>query len=124
MKTFKELKVWKKAHELVLRIYSETRLFPDEEKYGLTAQIRRSASSVPTNIVEGHKRKSSKEFSRFLNLADSSLEETKYHLILAQDLGYLCKNNYEDINELCIEVGKMITGLEKKLKADELITEG
>ena len=118
MKTFYELKVWQKAHELVLEIYALTKPFPDEEKFGLVSQIRRSSSSVATNIVEGNKRRTDKDFLRFLNLADSSLEETKYHLLLAKDLGYLEEMKYEDMNKLCVEVGKMISGLEKKLMAE------
>ena len=77
--TFRDIKVWEKAHKLVLEIYKITGKFPSHEKYGLTAQIRRSAASVPTNIAEGYKRKSDKDFLHFLNIADSSLEETKYH---------------------------------------------
>jgi four helix bundle protein len=89
MKTFRELKVWQKAHQMVLKIYQTTKTFPGDEKYGLTSQVRRSAASVATNIVEGFKRRSDKDFARFLNTADASLEETKYHLILARDLRYM-----------------------------------
>lgn len=115
MKTFRDLKVWEKAHRLVLEIYGATRRFPADEKFGLSAQIRRSAASIPTNIVEGFKRKSNKDFGHFLNIADASLEETKYHLILASDLGYLGTEDHLVIMELCDEVGKMLNGLQKKL---------
>ncbi len=81
------------------------------------AQIRRSVSSIPTNIVEGFKRISSKEFAHFLNIADASLEETKYHLILAYDLGYLSKDEYKKLDDLCNEVGRMLYGLQKKLSS-------
>ncbi|RLF34767.1 MAG: four helix bundle protein, partial [Thermoplasmata archaeon] len=94
MKTFKELKVWQKAHQLVLEIYKITRSFPKEERFGLVIQIRRSVSSIPTNIVEGFKRKSKKDFAHFLNIAESSLEETKYHLLLAHDLKYISNTVY------------------------------
>jgi four helix bundle protein len=77
MKTFKELKVWEKSHNLVLNIYKLTQKFPSEEKFGLVSQLRRSASSVPTNIAEGFKRNSLKDYLHFLNLSESSLEETK-----------------------------------------------
>lgn len=87
MKTFRDLKVWQTPHKLVLEIYKITKNFPKEEKFGLIPQIRRSASSIPTNIVEGFKRRSDKEYGYFLNIADSSVEESKYHLILAHDLG-------------------------------------
>ena len=76
-KTFRDLRVWQKSHDLTLKIYKITKYFPSEEKFGIVSQLRRAASSVPTNIVEGYKRKSSKEYSYFLNVAASSLEETK-----------------------------------------------
>ena len=87
-KSFQDLLVWRKAHELVLGIYTLTTAFPKAETYGLSLQIRRSAVSIPANIAEGFRRRSSTEKTRFLNLAESSLEETRYYLILAQDLGY------------------------------------
>lgn len=117
MQTFRDLKVWEKSHKLVLEIYKITLQFPKEEKFGLTAQIRRSASSIPTNIVEGFKRKSQKDFIHFLNIADASLEETKYHLILSYDLGYLKEEDYKMLNDLCNEVGRMLYGLQKKLNS-------
>ena len=117
VKTFKDLKVWQKAHKLVIFVYKVTKGFPKEERYGLVAQIRRSASSVPTNIVEGHKRKSRKEYLYFLNVADSSLEETKYHIILSKDLGYLEEENFDKVTEMCDEVGKMLFGLQRALSS-------
>ncbi|MCD6422533.1 MAG: four helix bundle protein [Elusimicrobia bacterium] len=116
MKTFKELKVWQKAHQLVLEIYKITRSFPKEERFGLVIQIRRSVSSIPTNIVEGFKRKSKKDFAYFLNIAESSLEETKYHLLLAHDLKYISNTVYNKLLELCDEIGKMLNGLQSSLK--------
>ena len=114
--TFKNIKVWQKAHELVLEVYKATKTFPSLEKYGLTLQLRRSAASVATNIVEGYKRRSDKDFAHFLNIADGSLEETKYHLLLAYDLKYLTKNSYEQLSILADEVGKMLFGFQKTLK--------
>jgi len=115
--TFKNIKVWQKAHELVLAIYKTTKLFPSSERYGLTAQLRRSAASVATNVVEGYKRRSDKDFAHFLNVADASLEETKYHLLLACDLKYLNSNNYGQLSVLADEVGRMLFGFQKKLRA-------
>jgi four helix bundle protein len=117
MKTFKDLKVWEKAHKLVLEVYKATKGFPAEEKYGLVSQVRRSASSIPTNIVEGFKRRGDKEFIRFLNIADGSLEETKYHLILARDLEYMNKDEYDRLEGSCEEVGRMLCGLQKTLNS-------
>ncbi|OGW85071.1 MAG: hypothetical protein A3C35_04445 [Omnitrophica bacterium RIFCSPHIGHO2_02_FULL_46_11] len=113
--TFKNIKVWQKAHEMVLEVYKVTNKFPHSEKYGLVSQLRRSAASVPTNIVEGYKRKSNKDFAHYLNMADSSLEETKYHLLLANDLGYLNKDNYEELTAVADEVGRMLFGFQQKL---------
>jgi four helix bundle protein len=87
-KTFQDLLVWRKAHELVLAVYKLTAAFPKSETYGLSLQVRRSAVSVPANIAEGFRRRSRTEKARFLNIAESSLEETRYFLILARDLGY------------------------------------
>jgi len=116
-RTFKEIKVWQKAHELVLEIYKITEGFPNSERYSLTSQLRRSGASICTNIVEGYKKKSDKDFAHFLNMADSSLEETKYHLLLAFDLRYLDKISYERLSILADEVGRMLYGFQNKLKA-------
>ena len=115
VKTFRDLVVWKKSHALVLEIYKTTQAFPKEERFGLIAQIRKSASSIQTNIVEGQKRKSTKDYLHFLNIADGSLEETKYHLILSKDLGYLNDQQYLSLNESCDEIGRMLAGLQKSL---------
>lgn len=80
--------MWRKAHELVLRVYPLTAAFPKQETYGLTLQMRRAAISVPANIAEGFRRRSKPEKARFLNIAEGSLEELRYFLILAADLGY------------------------------------
>ncbi len=117
MKTFRDLKVWQKAHSLVLEIYKITKNFPVEERFGLISQLRRAGSSIPTNIVEGFKRKSNREYSHFLNLAEASLEETKYHFILSKDLGYLSIGKFDEMNERCDELGKMLFGLKKALNS-------
>ena len=111
---FQNLKVWQKAHHLVLEIYKETRQFPDEERYRLISQVRRSAVFICANIAEGSK-KSKKDFSRFLDIAQGSLEETKYHLILSKDLGYLDSALFENLSRLSDEVGRMLYGLNKSL---------
>jgi four helix bundle protein len=88
IKSFKDLEVWQVGHELVLEVYRLTRGFPREETYGLTSQLRRSAVSVPANIAEGFTRKTTVDKLRFLNIAQGSLEETRYYLLLARDLHY------------------------------------
>jgi four helix bundle protein len=87
-KTFQDLLVWQKAHALVLGIYRTTASFPKHETFGLCSQMQRAAVSVPANIAEGFKRRGRADKARFLNIAQASLEECRYFLILAEDLGY------------------------------------
>lgn len=87
-KSFRDLLVWRKAHEFVLAVYRYTSGFPRQETYGLALQMRRAAVSIPANIAEGFTRRGKTEKARFMNIAEGSLEESRYYLILAQDLGY------------------------------------
>ena len=80
--------MWRKAHEFVLAVYSFTTAFPKQETYGLTLQMRRAAVSVPANIAEGFRRRGKADKARYMNMAEASLEESRYYLILAKDLGY------------------------------------
>jgi four helix bundle protein len=89
MQHFTKLLVWQRSHKLVLAIYGVSVGFPRSEQYGLTSQLRRAALSVPTNIAEGSKRQGQSDFARFLNIAEGSLAETEYLLIVSRDLGYL-----------------------------------
>ena len=88
-KTFKDLIVWQKAHEFVMSVYQATNNFPREEIYGLTSQFRRAAVSIPANIAEGFSKTGKRDKHRFMNIAQGSLEECRYYLVLTQDLGYL-----------------------------------
>lgn len=115
IKTFRDLRVWEKAHKLVLEIYKVTKSFPVEEKYGLVSQLRRSSASIPTNIAEGFKRKSKKDYAHFINIADGSLEETKYLLILTHDLGFLKLEDFDRLNQMSDEIGKMLHRFYSKL---------
>jgi four helix bundle protein len=87
-RNFQDLLVWQKAHAVTLGVYRMTGTFPKHEMFGLTSQIQRAAVSVPANIAEGFKRKGRADKARFLNIAQASLEECRYYLILARDLGY------------------------------------
>ena len=87
-KTFRDLIVWRKAHEFVLAVYRLTQDFPKHETYGLVSQMRRAAISVPANIAEGFRKRGKADKVRFMNIAEGSVEESRYYLILAQDLGY------------------------------------
>ena len=87
-KSFEELVVWQKAHQFVLAVYRLSDAFPKHELYGLTSQLRRAAVSIPANIAEGFKKRGKSDKARFYNIAQGSLEECRYYLILARDLGY------------------------------------
>lgn len=117
IKTFRDLVVWQKSHQLTLEIYKITLNFPQDEKYGLISQIRRAAFSVPSNIVEGHSRKSTKEFLQFLSIAKGSLEELKYFIILCSDLKYITVEQQIKIEELTDEVSKILYSFTKNLNA-------
>lgn len=103
--SFRDLKVWQKAHQLVLDVYQMTKNFPTDERYGLVSQMRRAAVSVPANIAEGFKRKGKGEKVRFNNIGEASLEELKYFFILSKDLGYISDN--ERVMEEADIVSKM-----------------
>ena len=87
-RSFRDLIVWRKAHELVLEVYRLTADFPRREIFGLTQQMRRSAVSIPANIAEGFAKRGKADKARFMNIAEGSLAETRYYLILTRDLGY------------------------------------
>jgi len=106
---FNDLKVWQKAHKLVLSIYALTSSYPKHELFAITSQARRSATSIPSNIVEGFRRKSLRDSIRFYNIADASLEELKYHILLSKDLTYISINQYKHIANQCEEVGMLLT---------------
>lgn len=114
MQDFKKLSVWQKAHYLTLEVYKTTAGFAKEEVYGLTSQIRRACSSIPTNIAEGCGRKGNIELSRFLQIAFGSASELEYHLILSYDLNYLDVKDYDNLNSQLSDVKKMLTGLIRK----------
>jgi four helix bundle protein len=115
-KTFKDLIVWQKAHRFVLATYSLTASFPRCEIYCLTSQMRRAAISVPANIAEGFKKRGFSDKIRFLNIAQGSLEECRYYLILIQDLGYSPTAEMEKIlEEVSKLLGAYVSAIESKL---------
>jgi four helix bundle protein len=113
-KSFRDLTVWRKAHEFVLAIYRLSESFPDREKYGLAQQMRRAAVSIPANIAEGFGKRSKAEKSRFLNIAEGSLEECRYYLILVQDLGYA---ETESLTNTLEEVSRLLNGYARAILA-------
>lgn len=115
-KGYHKLIVWQKAHHFVLEIYKVTSAFPKEEKYDLTDQLRRSAKSIPTNIVEGQASEFLKVFLNFLDKANGSLVETEYHLELSRDLGYLSQVEYVRLDAFREEIGVLLHGLRGSLR--------
>lgn len=116
MQSFRNLKVWEKAHTLTLEIYQASRSFPNEELFGLTSQMRRASASVGANIAEGTCRKGDGEFGRFLYIAIGSASEPEYHLLLARDLRVLRSADYERLCARVVEVKRMLASLIRSLK--------
>jgi four helix bundle protein len=106
---FQQLETWQEAHRLVLAVYQATQSFPNEERYGLVAQMRRAAISIPANVAEGFKRRGIQDKVRFYNMAEGSLEELKYFCLLSKDLGYLISN--ADLMTQAEAVGRLLNGL-------------
>jgi four helix bundle protein len=117
MRDFRKLKVWEKAHCFTLQVYKITKIFPSDERFGLTAQLRRAAASVPTNIAEGSGRESERELARFMSIAAGSASEVEYQLLLACDLGYIQNEAYRKLDQQVNEVKKMLNSFILKLTA-------
>ena len=108
MRDFQELSIWKRSHQLTLKVYQISTLFPSRELYGLTSQMRRSASSIPTNIAEGCGKSSNAEMKRYLFIAAGSCSELKYKFILSKDLNYIPENLFKELQQEIIVIRKMI----------------
>lgn len=118
MKDFRDLKVWQKAHQLVLTAYKATSHFPKQEMFGLTSQIRRCSASIPSNIAEGCGRRGNAEFNRFLSIAMGSASELEYQLLLAHDLGFLVPLEHKRLEVAVTEVKRMLAALVCKVDAE------
>ena len=116
MRDFRKFEVWQMSHQLTLDIYSITKLFPKEELFGLTSQIRRSFASIGYNISEGSGRNSDKEFANFVNIALGSSNEAENQLILAKDLGYINEIDFQNLLLELIVLKKKLVSLWNKLK--------
>lgn len=117
MRDFKELKVWQKAHRFVLDVYGHTRNFPADERFGLMFHVRKSATSVPSNIAEGCGREGERELARFLSIAGGSASEAEYQLLLARDLGYLPDEHHRQLDAQVNEVKRMLNSFIQTLSA-------
>jgi len=115
-KVFTDLIVWQKSHVFVLNIYKFTRSFPKEETYGLVSQMRRATVSIPANIAEGFKKRGEKEKVRFLNIAQGSVEEMRYYLILSRDLKY---GQTDDLLTSLEEISKLLEGYRRSILNSE-----
>jgi four helix bundle protein len=113
---YKKLKVWQESHSFTIDIYTITKNFPNNENYGLISQIRRSASSIPTNITEGCGQLDNGNLIRFLGMAKGSAFEAEYQLMLSKDLNYINKKEYDELNEKIQKIISMLTNLIKSLR--------
>ncbi len=113
-KTFQDLIGWRKAHEFVLAVYRLTEAFPKHETYGLSAQMRRAAVSIAANIAEGFRKRGRADKVRFMNTAEGSIEESRYYLILAVDLGY---GKSEEMMNLLGEASRLLNAYSKAIVA-------
>ena len=117
VKTYRDLLVWQKGMTLVIEVYKLTNLFPREELYGLTSQIRRSAVSLPSNIAEGHGRNTTQDYIRFLYIANGSLYELQTQVEIALNLEYVSQADFEHIYEQSREIERMLSRLIQKLES-------
>jgi four helix bundle protein len=117
MQDFRNLDVWKKAHELTLATYRCTKAFPDDERFGLTSQLRRGAASIGANLAEGCGRGTDADFSRYVQIAMGSACEVEYHLLLARDLTYIDADQHLEFQEETSRIKRMLTSLLKTLRA-------
>ena len=118
MQPFTDLQIWQRSHGLVLGIYELTRSFPIEERYGLASQLRRAVTSVPTNIAEGSRRQHRQDFARFLNIAEGSLAEVEYLLLVTKDLGYATPDTVRGHLDEANEIARMLYAFRRKVEAE------
>ncbi len=116
LRNFKDLHVWQKSYKLCLKVYELTPKFPDEEKYGLTSQIKKSAVSIPSNIAEGYGRKTTADYVRMLYISYGSVCELETQILLAGDLGFIEKDDRDPLSTDIDEVERMLKALIKSLE--------
>jgi len=117
MQDLHNLVVWQKAYVWVLHVYKLTKRFPDDERFGLTSHLRRAAASIPANLAEACGRGGKLEFSRFVQIAMGSATEAEYHVLLAKDLGYLKREDYDSIGAAVVEIKRMLASLLKSARS-------
>lgn len=117
IKSYTELSAWQKAHELTLLVYRLTERFPNTERFGIVAQVRRSAAAVPANIAQGFGRGTTKELLQSLRVTRGELEEARYFMMLSRDLKHISLEEFKEVSELCDSTGRLINALGRSLKA-------
>jgi four helix bundle protein len=118
-KSFKDLDCWLQTHEFVKTVYNVTRLFPEDERYGLTSQFRRAAVSIAANICEGYRKLSRADKLRFLNIAQGSLEECRYYIILSKDIEYINQETYDHLNNLINSASWKLNGYAESISLNK-----
>ena len=116
MNNYEKLTVFEKAHKLVLNVYKVTENYPSNEKYRLVDQMVRAAYSIPSNIVEGNSKNTTKDYLNFLYMSRGSVHELKYFLLLSKDLSYIDQKTHQSLSLECDTIAKMLNGLINSLK--------
>lgn len=114
--SFKEVIAWQKAHEFVVMVYETTKQYPSCERFGLCSQFQRAAVSIPANIAEGYRRDGMNDKLRFLNIAQGSLEECRYYILLSKDLQYISIETYDSMNIAIEETSRLLNAYYKGIK--------
>jgi len=117
IKSFTDLDAWKEGHKLVLLVYRVTKTFPKDEVFGLVSQMRRCAVSITSNIAEGFSRQSYKEKVQFYSMTQGSVTELQNQLVVARDVGYITKEEFQEIAGQSVKVHKIVNGLIKRSKS-------
>ncbi len=119
--SFKEVFAWQKAHEFVVMVYKATKQYPSFERFGLCSQFQRAAVSIPANIAEGYRRDGMADKLRFMNIAQGSLEECGYYILLSKDLEYISLDVYNNLNDLIEETSRLLNAYYKAIKSRNIL---
>lgn len=119
MQRFTDIRVWQQAHKLTLQVYRLTRSFPKDEMYGVTGQLRRACASIGVNIAEGSKKRTNRDYAKYLNTAEGSLAEAEYFLILSKDLEYLPPKDADALTGECNDLAKRLGALRARVEAND-----
>ena len=119
--SFKDIYAWQRAHAFVLFAYKVTKDFPQFERFGLCSQFQRAAVSIPANIAEGYRKDGMADKLRFLNIAQGSLEECRYYILLSYDLNYINLETYNDMNTSLEETSKLLNAYYKGIKERNIL---